>query len=124
MYHSCTWPAASCCAATAVMWRRAHRRYTGWSRPQSAACVPLLFTPCRAAAELIWLNSFGRAVSTHIFDAITRYEALNLLAARSPRRCSPLRGVRNKFALHMGAPREPAHLWPLPAVTHVAYPTS
>ena len=75
MYHSCTWPAASCCAATAVMWRRAHRRYTGWSRPQSAACAPLLFTPCRAAAELIWLNSFGRAVSTYIFDAITRYEA-------------------------------------------------
>lgn len=137
-------PVVCYCGASAVMWGLAHRQYTGWSRLQSAACVPLLFTPCRAAAaELIWLNSFGCAISIHLFYGLTGYGVLNLLAARSLRRFPCYAGARNKFALHLGADallhlspcllcwlfvaREPqrvapARLWLLPAVTHVAYP--
>jgi hypothetical protein len=61
-----------------------HNYYTGWSRLHSLFCLPFLFTSYKAmAADLIWLNSCGCALSVHLFYSLTYYEPLSIIATRT-----------------------------------------
>jgi hypothetical protein len=126
-------------SATMIMYALGHKKYTGWSRLQSMFCIPFLFTSySNVATELIWLNSFGCALSVHLFYAVTHYEVLHLLASRSLSSSSYYQKTRYKKLCHFiadailhGTPcllclglsreRQP-YVWIVPALTHVSYP--
>jgi hypothetical protein len=132
-------------SATIIMYNLSYTKYTGWSRLQSIFCIPLLFIKLydinKIASDLIWLNSFGCAISIHFFYILTNYEILNIMASRNLIKFKFYKKIHNKFIIHLIADallhwspcllcliyikheyhNHKKYIWLLPAITHTSY---
>ena len=141
--------------ATLIMYKlsiynknKLYNKYTGWSRLQILFCIPFLFIKYHninsIASDLIYLNSFGCAISVHIFYILSNYKVLDILASRSLKKFKLYNYfIRYKIIIHLLADGllhwTPAYIsylyidhnqnysykkyiWLIPACSHVIYP--
>jgi len=149
-------PIISYLIATVIMYilslkhdNKQYNKYTGWSRLQIIFCCPFLliqdYDISKIATDLIWYNSFGCALSVHIFYILSRYETFDILTSRSLTKFKIYSEINAKYKLFLQiladliihfTPiflsylyldtsrlfRYKEYLWLIPAVIHLIYP--
>lgn len=149
-------PIISYLIATIIMYKlslthdnKQYNKYTGWSRLQILFCSPFLLIKnhdiSKIATDLIWYNSFGCALSVHIFYILSKYEAFNILTSRSLSKFKIYSKINAKYKillqilsdlfvhftpifisylyLDTSQPyKYKEYLWLLPAIIHLIYP--